>query len=127
MNSPKRNTQYFHSRAIHRYRRNKIDSLDNAARELSIDEKEIASILVAYYQNLFESSNPTHIEEALATTPSLVTKEMNEKLTATFLRSEVDIALKQMEPLQTPRLDGMPPLFYQQFWPTIGEEVSDAV
>ena len=121
------NTRYFHSRATHRYRRNKIDSLENAARKLSIDEKEIASILVAYYQNLFDSSHPMHIEEVLVATPSLVIEEMNEKLIATFLRSEVDIALKQIEPLKAPRPDGMPPLFYQQFWPTIGEEVSDVV
>lgn len=60
-------------------------------------------------------------------TPGLVTDEMNATLTATFLRSEVDIALKQMEPLKAPGPNGMPPLFYGQFWPSIGEEVSDAI
>ena len=32
-----------------------------------------------------------------------------------------------MDPLKAPRLVGLPPLFFQKFWPTIGEEVSQAV
>lgn len=121
------NTQYFHRRATNRFRRNKIDSLENEVGEISTDEKEIENILVDFYQKLFESSNPNFIEAALEATPGLVIDEMNATLTATFLRSEVDITLKQMEPLKAPGSNGMPPLFYGQFWPSIGEEVSDAI
>ena len=32
-----------------------------------------------------------------------------------------------MDPLKAPRLVRLPPLFFQKFWPTIGEEVSQAV
>ena len=52
---------------------------------------------------------------------------MNNELSAPFQRSEVDLALKQMNPLKALGPDGMPPLFFQQFWPTIGEEVTEAV
>ena len=36
---------------------------------------------------------------------------------------EVEKALKQIHPMTAPGLDGMPPLFYQHFWPTIRETV----
>uniref|UniRef100_A0A7N2LBA0 Protein kinase domain-containing protein n=1 Tax=Quercus lobata TaxID=97700 RepID=A0A7N2LBA0_QUELO len=52
---------------------------------------------------------------------------MNQELIAPFRRDEVDTALHQMDPLKAPGPDGMPPLFFQKFWPTIGDEVAEAV
>ena len=52
---------------------------------------------------------------------------MNDELAAPFQRSEVELAIKQMDPLKAPGPDGMPPLFFQQFWPTVGEDVIEAV
>ena len=48
-------------------------------------------------------------------------------LSAEFVKEEVDEALKQMDPLKALGPDGLPPLFFQKFWPTIREEVSHAV
>ena len=56
------NTRYFHSRASHRFRRNRIDSLEDANGELCSDEDDVANILIGYYQQLFTSSNPAIIE-----------------------------------------------------------------
>ena len=52
---------------------------------------------------------------------------MNDELAAPFQRIEVELAMKQMDPLKAPGPDGMPPLFFQQFWPTVGEDVTEAV
>ena len=52
---------------------------------------------------------------------------MNQELVAPFGRAEVDIALKHMDPLKSPGPNWMPPLFFQQFWPIIGDEVVEAV
>ena len=95
--------------------------------ERCVDENGIANILVEFYQNLFASSSPNQIEEALEATPRVVTEEMNHELVAPFGRVEVDIALNQMDPLKSPRPDGMPPFFFQQFWSVIGDEVANAV
>ena len=48
-------------------------------------------------------------------------------LIADFLESEVIIALKQMALLKAPGLDGMPQLFYQQFWQVMNHDVTNFV
>ena len=83
--------------------------------------------MVEFYQNLFASSSPDQIEEAIKATPKVVSEEMNQVLVAPFERAEVELALKQMNPLKAPGPDGMPPLFFQHFWPAIGDDVVEAV
>ena len=107
------NTGFFHSQAIHRFRRNRIEVLENSRGERCGEEREIVNILIELYDNLFSSSIPVQIEEALEATPLVITAEMNNELLAPFQRSEVDFALKQMNPLKALGPDGMPPLFFQ--------------
>ena len=52
---------------------------------------------------------------------------MNQMLLEEFIAKEVGYALNQMYPLKGPSLDGMPPLFFQHFWPTCGVEVTNMV
>ncbi|XP_050242446.1 uncharacterized protein LOC126691441 [Quercus robur] len=68
-----------------------------------------------------------HSERVLAGVQPVVSTSMNEALTCPYSREEVEVAIKQMAPLKASGPDGMPPLFYQTFWPNIGMEVSDAV
>ena len=56
-----------------------------------------------------------------------VTMEMNRMLGKVFTEDEVRRAMKQMYPLKAPGPDGMPPLFYQRFWPDIGEVVTKTI
>ena len=51
---------------------------------------------------------------------------MRSQLSATFTTGEVQIALKQLTPLKAPGLDGMPPLFYQNFWNLTGNDVTES-
>lgn len=57
----------------------------------------------------------------------MVTEEINQSLSACFTREEVEVALKQMEPLKSPGPNGLPPLFFQKFWNNIGDVVFVAV
>ena len=66
-------------------------------------------------------------EEAISTIPSLITPEMNAKLSIDFMLWEVQVALKQMASLKTPSPDGMPPLFYQNYWKLVCIDVSQSV
>ena len=83
--------------------------------------------MVTYYQKLFHSANPSNLESVLEAIPTLITPDLNDLLTVEFVKDEVDEALKQMDPLKAPGLDGLPPLFFQKFWSTIREDVSQAV
>ena len=47
--------------------------------------------------------------------------ELNQELAETFVNVEVDAALEQMDSLKSSGPVGMPPLFFQQFWFTIGD------
>lgn len=52
---------------------------------------------------------------------------MNALLTREFPAEEVKKSLNQMHPLKAPGPDGMNPLFYQHFWPTVGDCVTKCV
>lgn len=52
---------------------------------------------------------------------------MGVDLSRDYTLEEIERALKQMHPTNAPRPDGMPPLFYQKFWPIVGPTVSKVV
>ena len=52
---------------------------------------------------------------------------MNQLLNVEFTREEVFTALKRMEPLKAPGLDGLPSLFFQHYWQLVGDDVTEAV
>ena len=68
--------------------------IKNLVGERCEEEGEIANILIAFYTNLFTSSSPDLIEEALEATPLVITEEMNDELVAPYQRSEVELAIK---------------------------------
>ena len=121
------NTRYFHSQASHGFRMNRIDNLDDANRDLCSDEDGISNILINYYQQLFTSSNPSMIEAIVEQIPCSINDEMNEELLADFIREEVVVALKQMEPLKAPGPNGLSLLFFQHYWHAVEDDVTEAV
>ena len=52
---------------------------------------------------------------------------MNAKLIEMYTAEEVIAAIKEMAPLKAPGPDGMPPLFFQTYWPDIGTDITEAV
>ncbi|XP_075649758.1 uncharacterized protein LOC142620243 [Castanea sativa] len=100
-----KNTRFFHTKATQRRRRNYIKGIFDETGKWCTQQNQIADAVVNYYQQLFMSSNPEHIDEVLVEIPQKVTDEMNNVLTATFTEEEVEKALKQMEPLKSPGPD----------------------
>ena len=60
-------------------------------------------------------------------TQRVVSEEMNSDLIADFSKTEVEIALNQMAPLKAPGPDVIPPIFFQHYWSSIGDDVVKAV
>ena len=91
------------------------------------DNEGIVECLVQYYQNLLSSENHQFCASATDLIQTMITEEMNSKLSSEFTHLEVKQAIKQMTPLKAPRPDGMPPLFYQHYWNLIGNDISNTV
>ena len=83
------------------------------------DVDQIGQTFVHYFEELFTTSKPKVEQEMLDAIQPKVTARMNSILTREFQAMEVEKALKQMHPLTAPGPDGMPPLFYHHFWPTV--------
>ena len=109
------NTSFFHNRASHTFRRNRITSLTNSAWSWCKSQEEITDIAINYYSDLFTSNTPPISQLVLDTISPSITNEMNADLLRNFSREEVEAALKDIEPLSTPGPDGMPPIFFQYF------------
>ena len=84
-------------------------------------------MFIDYYSELFSTSNLNKLEEVLTTISCVVPDSMNADLVKPFLKQEVDMTLKQMVPLKVWGSDGMPPIFFQHYWDSIGDDVSYAV
>ena len=69
-------------------------------------------MLISYYQELFQTSNPSSIDSMIQCVISVVTDTMNETLTRPYTAMDVNTALKQMKPSTAPGADGLPPVFY---------------
>ena len=57
----------------------------------------------------------------------LVNDNMNAQLSQEFMVWEVQAALKQMATLKSPSPDGMPSLFYQNYWDLVGGDVTNSI
>ena len=84
---------------------------------------EIAEVAVSYFEKLYRTSNPDKIAEVVEAIDPKVSAEMNQSLIKQFTREEVEAALKQMHPSKSPGPDGMPALFYQNYWDIVGSDV----
>ena len=121
------NSKYFHTKALQRFRRNRIVDLRNSDGVLVSGEGNLSGMVRDYYKNLFLSSKPMEVNGVVQSIKSVVTEDMNNSLTSLFSQVEIESALNQMAPLKAPGPDGMPPIFYQKFWSDIGDNVVEAV
>ena len=87
----------------------------------------MANTIVAYFQDLFKSTNPINLESTTQFIYPTISDEMNTSLVANFEALEVQEAIKQMAHLKAPGPDGMPPVFYQDYWELLGEDVTSSV
>ena len=122
-----KNTKYFHCRSTERNKRNYISGLENELGFWVEEESQIGGMLVQYFSNLFTSSNPINLDLVLEGVLPVVTDEMNEGLNRPFEPNEVQGTLKQMEVGTAPGSDGLPPLFYKQYWSKVEQEVTSVV
>ena len=120
-------TQFFHSKASQRRRRNHIKRIKNSEGDWVEEEEDIVMVAVDYFDNLFTAGTCSKIDDCLNTVPYKLTPEMQQELTFDFTAEEIKAALFQIGPTKAPGLDGMNALFFQNFWHVVGESVINAV
>ena len=91
------------------------------------DQDSIAKAAISYFEDIFSISQPSQLENVIASIPTIVTSEMNSELSRAFTREEVICALKQLHPSKSPSPDGMSALFFQKYWSIVGTNVSNMI
>jgi hypothetical protein len=76
-----------------------------------------------HFSQLFISSSNQNPQRLLDCVESKVTHDMNSALLQEFWREEVYAALKSIGNLKAPGPDGMPALFYKEYWDIVGDDV----
>jgi hypothetical protein len=115
-----RNTAFFHQCCKER-RHNRIGKLKKANGGWA-EEVEKQGPIPNYFKNLFRSQGMNDTQQLLNVVVPRVTSEMNEALVAPFSEEEVSAALNSIGDLKAPGPDGMPSIFYKQFWDIIGNK-----
>ena len=101
-----RNTNYFHTKASDRRRKNTISCI----MEKEGNWHDSIGGIVEY-----SSTYLTRILEVLDIIPTKVTKEMNQLLIKEFTREEIEVALNQMHPIKALGPNGMSAIFFQKY------------
>lgn len=128
-----RNTSYFHHACSERRRRNHIGNLrkdDGSWVEEEEEEEKRKSFITNHFINLFRSNTGdvgSSTQQVLDAVVPRVTSDMNEMLTAEFTADEVKCALDSIGDLKAPGPDGMPAVFFKEYWDLIGGKLTEEV
>lgn len=119
-----RNSRFFHNSVKGRKNLNRILMLlDNMDRE-HFSEGAKGDIALAFFRDLFTSSNPHDLDSFFTGFPERVTPEMNSVLTAEVSDTEIKNAAFGVKGSSAPGEDGLSGIFYQKFWHIVGPSVS---
>lgn len=88
------------------------------------EEEDIGRILSSFYQNLFASSSPNRVDEAVEVVKNRISDEMRAILDERFTEEEVYCEAKNLKAHSAPGPDGMPAIFFQQFWSIVGRDIT---
>uniref|UniRef100_A0A2N9G2U3 CCHC-type domain-containing protein n=1 Tax=Fagus sylvatica TaxID=28930 RepID=A0A2N9G2U3_FAGSY len=122
-----RNTKLFHLSTIIRRRHNAINAIRNDAGGWILDKKEIGQHIREKFKVLFteeEISCPPNLGNLM---PPVITSYLNVDLCNIPTVDEIIRVIFYMQDLKAPGPDGLPPLFYKKFWPTVSSNVINAV
>lgn len=122
-----RNTAFFHAACTERKRRNRIGKIRKEDGGFVEEEGEKRRFITNHFINLFRSTNNNDTHQLLQCVQRKVMAQINEALLKEFTRDEVYQALKSIGSSKAPGPDGLPSLFYKEFWDTVGDDVMTEV
>jgi hypothetical protein len=94
------------------------------------DEKEKMEFITNHFVQLFSSvgvGTEEQFQQILSAVPTRVSAAMNSKLVAEFTEEEIKQALDSIGDLKAPGSDGLPAIFYKNFWDVVGKKLTREV
>lgn len=91
------------------------------------NEEEKRGMIAQYFKTLFSSNRGNNSDQLLDVVERKVTEDMNELLTSAYRSEEIKEALDSIGDLKAPGPDGMPAVFYKNFWDLMGEKITSEV
>ena len=122
-----KNSKFFHLSTIIWRRRNAIDAIKADDGEWITCKDEIRNHIVSKFQALYTSklvSFSLELDDLIWPSVSHFTNNFLCQIPNPF---EIKEAMFGMQNLKSPGPDGLPPLFYKQYWPIVGSSVIKAV
>ncbi|MCH87326.1 hypothetical protein A2U01_0008194, partial [Trifolium medium] len=113
--------------ATQRNRKNKINFIKDTAGILKTDNGDIQRTFMDYFNELFTSSNPTNMLEAIKVVADKITPSMFSYLNQDFTATEVSHATHQLKGNAAPGSDGLNANFFQVYWDILGDDLSKIV
>ncbi|KAK5770841.1 hypothetical protein PVK06_046997 [Gossypium arboreum] len=119
-----RNTAFFHKFASQRKWLNHISCLEDSDGRIVEGDVGVGRIAHDYFVNLLSTQGVIDEEDILLGVEKCITDSMNADLDRPFTKEEIFGALLSMSPLKASGEDGLEMVFYQRFWPILGNEVA---
>ncbi|KAL4361603.1 hypothetical protein GQ457_04G019930 [Hibiscus cannabinus] len=116
-----KNTQFFHTRASRRRKKNYVHGLYNSDNIWEDGFESVLCIASTYFSSLFTSYS-TMDPSILNLIPPSISAEMNQSLLRPFTPEEVTAAFQDIGTRKAPGIDGFPISFFRLHWETIGSE-----
>jgi len=124
MHSGDMNTSFFHASVKDNRGKQHIEQMNDINGHLHKDEESKGLIVVAYFNELFKSSNPSSFQDLFEDYPSRVTEGMNTVLAGSVSKNEVRDAIFGIRSSSAPGADWFTGFFFQKYWSIIGPQVT---
>jgi hypothetical protein len=124
-----RKTKFFHLLTIIRRRQNSINAIRSDLGDWIIKKKkkEIGTHIRDKFKTLFseeEVSCPHDLGNHMC---PVITQKENTDICKIPTTEDIKRVIFELQNLKAPGPDGLPPLFYKQYWPTVGHNVTKAI
>lgn len=124
LNEGDQNTKFFHASVKLNRNNKRLDKLLDVNGNLQCSEASKGEVAVAYFADLYKSSNPDGFQQLFQGFQSKVIDVMNEVLIQPISKEEVRVAIFSIKPSSAQGSDGMTGLFYQKYWYVVGSQVT---
>lgn len=126
-----RNTRYFHTVVKHRRSMSKIFSLKDEEGNWTHGDNNLRNVAKDYFERLFTNQVSYNKEdnEMMFKDSNVPTLSNNQYdyLQEPFTMMEIETALFEIDGYKAPGPDGMPAIFYQHFWPSVKDDITQMV